>query len=51
MDELERLREGGRLIGLISHVAGLRERIRNGIEVVATERGSRLVVGVAQAGP
>jgi exonuclease SbcC len=51
MDELDRLREGGRLIGLISHVAGLRERIRSGIEVVATERGSRLVVGVAEAAP
>jgi exonuclease SbcC len=49
MDELERLREGGRLIGLISHVAGLRERIRSGIEVVPSERGSRLVVGVAKA--
>jgi DNA repair protein SbcC/Rad50 len=51
MDELDRLREGGRLIGLISHVAGLRERIRSGIEVVASERGSRLVVGVAAAAP
>ncbi|MFM9103537.1 MAG: SbcC/MukB-like Walker B domain-containing protein [Cyanobium sp.] len=47
MDELDRLREGGRLIGLISHVAALRERIRSGIEVVASERGSRLRVGVA----
>jgi DNA repair protein SbcC/Rad50 len=51
MDELDRLREGGRLIGLISHVAALRERIRCGIEVVASERGSRLVVGVAEAEP
>jgi exonuclease SbcC len=47
MDELDRLREGGRLIGLISHVAALRERIRSGIEVMASERGSRLRVGVA----
>lgn len=47
MDELDRLREGGRLIGLISHVAALRERIRSGIEVLASERGSRLRVGVA----
>lgn len=46
MDELDRLRDGGRMIGLISHVAGLRERIRSGIEVVASERGSRLLVGV-----
>jgi len=47
MDELDRLREGGRLIGLISHVAALRERIRSGIEVIASERGSCLRVGVA----
>jgi exonuclease SbcC len=46
MDELERLRDGGRLIGLISHVAALRERIRSGIEVMASEGGSRLRVGV-----
>jgi len=45
MDELDRLREGGRMIGLISHVSALRERIRSGIEVVAGERGSRLRVG------
>ena len=32
MDELDRLREGGRMIGLISHVGALRERIRGGIE-------------------
>lgn len=46
MDELDRLREGGRMIGLISHVAGLRERIRSGIAVRSSERGSRLEVGV-----
>lgn len=40
MDELDRLREGGRMIGIISHVAGLRERIRSGIEVSASHRGS-----------
>ena len=45
MDELDRLREGGRMIGLISHVGALRERIRAGIEVIAGERGSSLRVG------
>jgi len=40
MDELERLRAGGRLIGVISHVAALRERIRARIEVSSGERGS-----------
>ncbi|MEN9541730.1 MAG: hypothetical protein RLZZ459_1821, partial [Cyanobacteriota bacterium] len=40
MDELDRLREGGRMIGIISHVGALRERIRSGIEVRASDRGS-----------
>lgn len=44
MDELDRLREGGRMIGIISHVGGLRERVRSGIEVVASDEGSRVVV-------
>jgi exonuclease SbcC len=45
MDELDRLRQGGRMIGIISHVGALRERIRQGIEVIASDRGSRLLVG------
>ena len=40
MDELDRLREGGRMIGIISHVGALKERIRAGIEVRAGEHGS-----------
>ncbi|MBM5816280.1 MAG: SMC family ATPase [Cyanobacteria bacterium K_Offshore_surface_m2_239] len=40
MDELDRLREGGRMIGIISHVGALKERIQAGIEVRANERGS-----------
>jgi exonuclease SbcC len=40
MDELDRLREGGRMIGIISHVGALKERIRSGIEVNSGERGS-----------
>jgi exonuclease SbcC len=51
MDELDRLREGGRMIGLISHVAALRERIRSGIAVHSSERGSRLVVGISTEEP
>ncbi len=50
MDELDRLREGGRMIGLISHVSALRERIRSGIHVVAGERGSHVEVGPTAAG-
>jgi exonuclease SbcC len=38
--ELDRLREGGRLVGIISHVGTLRERITAGIEVVRTANGS-----------
>ncbi|MFQ6539426.1 MULTISPECIES: AAA family ATPase [Aphanothece] len=45
MDELDRLREGGRMIGIISHVGALRERIRCGIEVLASDQGSRVCVG------
>ena len=45
MDELDRLREGGRTVGLISHVSELRERIRTGIEVTATAHGSEIRVG------
>ncbi|MCU1499285.1 MAG: ATPase involved in repair, partial [Acidimicrobiales bacterium] len=45
LDELDGLREGGRMVGLISHVAALRERIRVGIEVTPTDAGSTLRVG------
>ena len=45
MDELDRLREGGRLIGIISHVGALRERIRAGIEVIGGDQGSRVRLG------
>ena len=45
MDELDRLREGGRTVGLISHVSELRERIRTGIEVRPTDSGSTISVG------
>ena len=45
MDELDRLREGGRLIGIISHVGALRERIRAGLEVIGGEQGSQVRPG------
>jgi len=41
MDELDRLRDGGRMIGVISHVGALKERIRAGIAISTGERGSR----------
>lgn len=42
MAELDRLREGGRLVGVISHVPTLKERIPAGIEVVAGSNGSTI---------
>jgi exonuclease SbcC len=45
MDELDRLREGGRLIGIISHVGALRERIRAGLEVIGGDQGSKVRLG------
>ena len=45
MDELDRLRAGGRMVGLISHVGALRERVRVGIEVDRGASGSTLRVG------
>ena len=40
MAELDQLRAGGRLVGVISHVPALRERIPTGIAVTKTASGS-----------
>ncbi|MFM7311780.1 MAG: AAA family ATPase [Cyanobium sp.] len=48
MDELDRLRSGGRMVGVISHVAALKERIRGGIAIHAAEQGSRAEVSLTQ---
>jgi exonuclease SbcC len=45
MDELDRLRAGGRMVGLISHVGAMRERIRWGIQVHPSASGSTLHIG------
>ncbi len=44
---LESLREGGRLVGIISHVDSLKERVSTRLEVVATQQGStaRFIIG------
>lgn len=49
MDELDRLRDGGRMIGVISHVGALKERIRAGIAISSSERGS--VARLCRTGP
>ncbi len=42
MDVLDGLREGGRVVGLVSHVAELRARIPAQVRVTKTRRGSSL---------
>jgi len=44
MDVLDGLREGGRVVGLVSHVAELRQRIPAQVEVRKTRAGSDLVL-------
>jgi len=53
MDELDRLREGGRMVGVISHVAALAERVPVGLRVSRGRDGSQvdLVVGPDEARP
>ncbi len=43
MDVLDGLRSGGRVVGLVSHVADLRDRIPARLEVVKTRAGSTLL--------
>ncbi|HPU39775.1 MAG TPA: SbcC/MukB-like Walker B domain-containing protein, partial [Microthrixaceae bacterium] len=45
MDELDALRAGGRMVGIISHVGTMQERIRTGIRVQPSEQGSTVHVG------
>jgi exonuclease SbcC len=49
MTVLDSLREGGRSVGLVSHVADLRARIPAQVEVRKSRTGSRLVVREAGA--
>jgi exonuclease SbcC len=37
------------MVGVISHVGALRERIRTGIEVTASDQGSSVRVGAVSA--
>ena len=49
LDELDDLRSGGRMVGVISHVGALRDRIRQGVEVTTTDHGSAVRVGQIDA--
>ncbi len=44
MDCLDRLREGGRVVGVVSHVAEMRDRIPTRLEVHKGRSGSRLCI-------
>lgn len=44
MDELDRLRAGGRIVGLISHIGAVRDRVRHGLEVTSGPTGSTVRV-------
>jgi exonuclease SbcC len=45
MDTLDSLRDGGRVVGLVSHVPELRTRITTQLEVRKARRGSTVAVG------
>ncbi|MGZ4774524.1 MAG: AAA family ATPase [Oryzihumus sp.] len=49
MAVLDGLREGGRAVGIVSHVAELRQRIPVQLRVTKTQRGSELAVRVEDA--
>ncbi len=42
MDALEGLRDGGRVVGLVSHVAEMKQRITTQLQVVKGRNGSTL---------
>jgi len=45
IDTLAELRAGGRTVGVISHVEGVKQRLDLGLRVVKTDRGSHVVPG------
>ncbi|GAA1259831.1 hypothetical protein GCM10009657_38870 [Oryzihumus leptocrescens] len=49
MAVLDGLREGGRAVGIVSHVAELRQRIPVQLRVTKTQRGSELAVRIEDA--
>lgn len=51
MAVLDGLREGGRVVGLVSHVAELQQRVTSRLEVVKGRQGSTLVSHTASSAP
>src|SRR5690606_4327092 len=51
LDVLDGLREGGRAVGIVSHVGELRQRIPAKLHVVKGRAGSRVLQGAAAAEP
>ena len=47
MDTLDSLRDGGRVVGVVSHVAEMRNRIPTQLEVRKARTGSTLAGAVA----
>jgi exonuclease SbcC len=47
MDALEGLRDGGRVVGLVSHVAEMKQRIGTQLQVLKTRNGSTLRIAEA----
>jgi exonuclease SbcC len=45
IDTLAELRAGGRTVGVISHVEGVKQRLDLGLRLVKTDRGSHIVPG------
>ena len=49
MDTLDSLRDGGRVVGLVSHVAELRNRVPSQLEVRKARRGSTVHASLTNA--
>ncbi|UKA48392.1 SMC family ATPase [Arthrobacter sp. FW305-123] len=47
MDALEGLRDGGRVVGLVSHVAEMKQRITNQLQVIKGRHGSSVKISEA----
>ncbi|HZG93937.1 MAG TPA: SbcC/MukB-like Walker B domain-containing protein, partial [Mycobacteriales bacterium] len=51
MDVLDELRDGGRLVGLVSHVSELKQRVPTQLRVIKTSTGSTVATSATEAPP